>query len=253
MDEAEYCLGVIPARAGSTRFPNKILAPILGKPMVQHVWEAARRAKRLNGVLVATDSPEIARAVEAFGGRAEMTSVSCPSGTDRVAEVARATDAGLVFNLQGDEPLLGSETIDALVEALASDPGADMATLAVPCEDPTLLVDPNVVKVVIDSRGHALYFSRQPLACGPGGRFLKHIGVYGYRRAALLELCALPPSRLEQVERLEQLRALEHGKTIRVAVVEDDTVAVDRPGDVALVEARLRAGKRTLGTPGGNS
>lgn len=247
MDEAEYCLGIIPARAGSTRFPNKILAPILGKPMVQHVWDAACRSTKLGRLLVATDSTEIASVVSAFGGKACLTSPACPSGTDRVAEVAKATGATLVFNLQGDEPLLSPRAVDALVESLADCPSADMSTLAVKCSDPALLADPNVVKVVIDRQGDALYFSRQPLACGPDGQFLKHIGVYGYRRQTLLELCELPPSALEKVERLEQLRALEQGKRIRVAIVDEDTVAVDRPEDVAKVEQRMKEIRQTRG------
>lgn len=231
-------LGVIPARVGSSRFPNKILVSIGGKPMIQHVWEAASKARRLGGLLVATDHPSIASCVESFGGRAILTGEH-PSGTDRVASVVASMACDLVVNIQGDEPLLDPASVDRLVEELDAHPECGMATLAVRKRADEGLEDRNVVKVVLSEAGEALYFSREPLRSEADGGFLKHIGIYGFRRELLLRFAAWPPSRLEQLERLEQLRALERGVRIRVAVVGHDTVAVDTPDDVARVERIL--------------
>ena len=237
-------LGVIPARANSSRFPNKIIAPILGKPMIQYVWEAARRAESLSEVVVATDSEEIAAVVKGFGGNVVMTPSDLPSGTDRVAFVAKdllAKDRphDLVLNLQGDEPLLEPDFIDSLVADLRAHPTCSLATLVVQKRSPEEANNQNVVKAAVSSRGDALYFSRQPLFVSPDGAFFKHIGIYGFRRSALLTFCSLPPSLLEKAERLEQLRALENGMSIRAVRVERDTIAVDTPGDIARVEKVL--------------
>lgn len=207
--------------------------------MIQHVWEKASQAALLTDLIVATDDPAIVRAVEAFGGRAVLTGPA-ESGTDRVAAIAKDHGASLVVNLQGDEPLLDPHAIDALVRAVESDAAIGMATLAVHKSDPRELADPNVVKVVTRADGEALHFSRAPLRADSQGGFLKHIGVYAFRRDVLLRFCAWPPSALERAERLEQLRALENGVRIRVVRVERDTVAVDVPDDIARVEARLR-------------
>jgi 3-deoxy-manno-octulosonate cytidylyltransferase (CMP-KDO synthetase) len=208
--------------------------------MIQNVWEAAQVSRRLGDVMVATDSEAVARVVEGFGGRSVMTPDHFTSGTDRVAHVARGARASIVVNLQADEPLLRAEAIDRLVEALEADPGFGMATLAVKRHDPRELTDPNVVKLVQSHDGEALYFSREALRSGTDGFFFKHIGIYAYRREALLRLCELPPSDLERTERLEQLRALQNGIRIKVVTIAEDTIAVDCPGDVAKVERRLQ-------------
>ena len=238
-------LGVIPARADSSRFPCKVIASIHGKPMIQHVWEAARRARKLDSVVIATDDPEVASVARGFGAEVVLTGTHA-SGTDRVAAVARATSAGLIVNLQGDEPLLDPAWIDALVDVLDRDPACDLATLAVRRVDPSGLADPNIVKLVASGEDQALYFSREPLRMGPGGEWAKHIGIYAFRRALLLRYSGWEPVPLERAERLEQLRALHHGVRIRVVWSDRDTVSVDVPDDIARVE-RWLAGA----TPGG--
>jgi 3-deoxy-manno-octulosonate cytidylyltransferase (CMP-KDO synthetase) len=230
-------LAVIPARANSSRFPQKVIAKIHSKPMVQYVWDAACRAKRLGSCIVATDDAGIAAVVESFGGKVVITPESIKSGTDRVAYVARESEAAIVLNLQGDEPLLRPESIDALIDCIHENPSYDMATLAVKRESFEDLNNPNIVKVVLSSEGTAIYFSRLPITAGSGGEFLKHVGIYAFRKQALLRFCALPSSRLENVERLEQLRALESGYRIGVRIIENDTIAVDTPEDLAKVES----------------
>lgn len=234
-------LGVIPARANSTRFPKKITARILGKPMIQYVWEAAKQARSLDDVMVATDDSEIFETVIGFGGKAVLTPSTFESGTDRVAFAVADSDAGLIVNLQGDEPLLSPLAIDRLVEFLDASPDLAMATLAVGKHLPSELNDPNIVKVIFARNGRALTFSRQPLRADPDGRFFKHVGIYAFRTAALRTFCALPPSPLERAERLEQLRALENGLPIGVVLLDQDTIAVDVPADIAKVEAQLHA------------
>ena len=237
-------VGLIPARYASTRFPGKVLAPIAGRPMIQHVVERARQAKLLDLVLVATDDARVRDAVAAFGGRAVMTSPDHASGTDRIAEVARGIDCGIVVNVQGDEPTLDPASIDGAVAPLLDHPTVEMATLCTPLRDEAAARDPNTVKVVCDRRGFALYFSR---ACipyyreAPAGPVLwrKHIGLYAYRREVLLRLGALAPTALEVAERLEQLRALEHGIRIVVVETEHDAIGVDVPADIARVAALL--------------
>jgi len=241
-------VGVIPARFAATRFPGKPLAPIAGKPLVQRVWEGACAAKRLERVLVATDDERIAAACRGFGAEAVLTGAHHPTGTDRIAEAAAGIDADVVVNVQGDEPLIEGHVIDAAVAALEEDPGAAMATVAHPA-DAADLDDPNRVKLVLDRRGRALYFSRSRIPCerepGAGAPRLQHVGLYAYRRPFLLAFVDLPQTPLERTEALEQLRALEHGHAIRVAVIDDwRSVPVDVPADVARVEDALRRAGR---------
>ncbi|HEX4148937.1 MAG TPA: 3-deoxy-manno-octulosonate cytidylyltransferase [Pirellulales bacterium] len=221
---------VIPARLASTRLPRKLLLAETGKPVIQHTYEAARTAARPQGICVATDSEEILQAVSSFGGVARMTSPDCPSGTDRVAEVARRLpEADLIVNVQGDEPEIAGEAIDRAIELLEASPEIMMSTLATPIGSREQLLDPACVKVVFDQRQRAMYFSRSPI---PHARewhdsllsarpplFYQHIGLYAYRREFLLELANLPPADLEQVEKLEQLRVLAAGHAIAVGVV----------------------------------
>ena len=237
-------VGIIPARFAASRFPGKALALIAGKPMLQHVVEGARSAKRLRELIVATDDVRIAAACAAFGARAMMTSPAHPTGSDRIAEVAASLGAEIIVNVQGDEPLIAGFVIDAVIEALAAAPECAMAT-AVHHAEPAALRDPNRVKVVLDRAGNALYFSRSPIphvSAGSGAAppLWQHVGLYAYRREFLLEFVRLPPSPLERAEQLEQLRALEHGHKIRCAVIEGwRSVPVDVPGDIARVEAAL--------------
>jgi len=238
-------VGIIPARYAATRFPGKPLAPIAGRPMLEWVWRGAREAKHLREVLVATDDERIVRACEAFGARAVRTAPDHPTGTDRIAEVAATLADDVVVNVQGDEPLIAGFVIDAAVEALEADPEAPMATVV--HEAPEAALDrPQRVKAVLDRRGRALYFSRAriPALADPGSprpRWWQHVGLYAYRRPFLLEYVDLERTPAERAEGLEQLRALEHGHAIRVAVVEGwESRPVDVPEDVAAVESRLR-------------
>jgi 3-deoxy-manno-octulosonate cytidylyltransferase (CMP-KDO synthetase) len=247
---------VVPARYGSTRLPGKPLLPLAGKLMIQWVYECARRSCAQQ-VIVATDDERIAHAARGFGAEVRLTASTHASGTDRIAEVARREcwgDADIVVNLQGDEPLMPESLIDQVAAVLAAHPDTDIATLAVPLASVAALLDPNVVKVVSDRQQRALYFSRAPIpwsrdgapaslasqASHAGAR--RHLGIYAYRVAALRRLAALPPSALELLEQLEQLRALEHGMDIRVA---DALVApaadVNSPADLGAVEALLAA------------
>jgi len=235
-------VGIIPARHGSTRFPGKPLVSIAGKPLIQWVVERCLQARSLSRVVVATDDERIAAAVSPFC-RVEMTRSDHPSGTDRVAEAAARCECDAVVNVQGDEPLIDPAVIDHVARALDNN---EMATAATPLTDSALLQSPTVVKVVTDLTGHALYFSRSPIpharevpASGPGPIALRHLGLYGYRRDTLLRLVQWPPSPLEQIEKLEQLRALENGLRIAVVRVQDEGIGVDTPADVARVEALL--------------
>jgi 3-deoxy-manno-octulosonate cytidylyltransferase (CMP-KDO synthetase) len=233
---------VIPARYASTRFPGKALADLWGKPLVQHVYERARQSGVAGRVIVATDDERIAAAVRGFGAEVAMTAREHPSGTDRVAEVARGIEADLIVNVQGDEPLIEPAAIDAAIAPLAADASIPMGTLCCPIEAVEELADPNVVKVVVDREGFALYFSRLPIPFVRDQRAeatrCRHIGLYVYRREFLLELAALPPTPLEQAERLEQLRALEHGHRIRVVKVPSAWPGVDTPADLERVRGR---------------
>ena len=227
-------IAVIPARYASSRLPGKPLVDIAGQTMIERVYRRAEQASTVDQVLVATDDERIFAVVRAFGGEVVMTSPDHPSGTDRIAEAVRGLDAEIVVNVQGDEPLLDPAEIDAVVQPLREDAALMMTTLATPLLDPS---DPNVVKVVFDRMGRALYFSRCPIPyhrSGAGNHY-KHIGLYGYRKEFLLRYAALAPTPLEQAEALEQLRALEHGCAIHVAVTEHDAVSVDTPEDLERV------------------
>ena len=246
VDSRTDVLAVIPARFGAQRFPGKPLALISGKPMIQRVWEAAKSARRVSRVVVATDSEKIFAAVRKWGGEAMMTSRHCPSGTDRVAEVARSSRAGIIVNVQGDEPLLSPHTIDKAVEALQQDTTAVMSTAVRKAENEREWRNPNVVKAVLDRMNYAIYFSRAPIPWEMGGRgtlprspHWVHIGLYAFKRAFLFRFAALAPSTLEQSERLEQLRVLEHGCAIKVVIAQGFSCAVDRPEDVRKVERTL--------------
>ena len=240
---------VIPARYASTRLPGKPLLSDTGRPLIQHVVEAAARARRITRVIVATDDMRIFRAVEAFGGQAVMTRSDHPSGTDRVAEVAAGLpDAGIIVNLQGDEPEVSGHALDLVASLLENDPEAPMSTLATPIRDASMYRDPSCVKVVRGGSGRALYFSRAPIphhrdgapAAGAALGYL-HLGLYAYRRDFLLKLAALPPSPLEQAEKLEQLRVLEAGHPIAVGLVDEPGVGIDTPEDYARFVSRWRA------------
>lgn len=241
---------VIPARYGSERFPGKPLVRLAGKPMIQHVYRRAQEAKRVDRVMVATDDVRILDAVRSFGGEAILTRKDHASGMDRIAEVAAGLPCEIVVNLQGDEPLMPAPAIDQVVAILDDNPEAALATIAVPLEDYRELFDPNVVKVVVDLSGHALYFSRAPVpfprdeACRGGAiteraSFFKHLGLYAFRRPFLLELAKISPTPLERVERLEQLRALQAGFKIMVGEGAYRSCGVDTPEDLKRVEELL--------------
>jgi 3-deoxy-manno-octulosonate cytidylyltransferase (CMP-KDO synthetase) len=241
-------LGVIPARFHSTRFPGKVLAPIASKPMLQHVYERTSLSRYLTGTIIATDDDRVFDAARSFGARVRMTRSDHLSGTDRVAEIASAENADIIVNIQGDEPLIDPAAIDAAILPLAHEPGIVMATLKKRIEDPREITDPNVVRVVTNHSGDAIYFSRCPI---PYDRdrsasvpYYKHIGLYVYERDFLLNYSALPVGRLEQSERLEQLRALENGYCIRVVETEYESIGVDTPEDLYRVSQLFeRAGQ----------
>ncbi len=246
-------VAIIPARYGSTRFPGKSLALIRDKPMIQWVYERTKRSALLGRVIVATDDERIMKAVADFGGEAMMTSSAHATGTDRIAEVAKRIDCEIVVNVQGDEPLISPEMIDEAIHPMVDDPGIPLGTLAKKITDPAELADPNVVKVVCDAQGFALYFSRAPIPWDRdawagkaslrdlplSGTRYKHIGLYVYRREFLLAFAGMPQTPLEQTEKLEQLRALEGGHRIRVVVTEHESFGVDIPGDLGKILQRL--------------
>jgi 3-deoxy-manno-octulosonate cytidylyltransferase (CMP-KDO synthetase) len=237
-------LVVIPARYASTRFPGKVLAPLHGKPLVLHAYDRLREAPALAEVIVATDDERVVDVVHAHGGEVALTAPEHASGTDRVAEVARARNADIVVNVQGDEPLVDPALVLEVAGALAGNPDADMATARRRITSREHLDDPNVVKVVCDGAGRALYFSRAPIphprdAADEGSAAWQHIGLYAYRRDFLLEFATWPPTPLEQCEKLEQLRALEHGRTIMVVDTMYESIGVDTPADLERVEHQL--------------
>jgi 3-deoxy-manno-octulosonate cytidylyltransferase (CMP-KDO synthetase) len=252
-------LGIIPARIASSRLPRKLLLRDTGKPLIQYAWEAASRASSLGDVLIATDSDEIAQVARGFGARVEMTG-DHPSGSDRIAEVVRRVggDADVVVNIQGDEPELDPAVINRLVDALHAHPQVEMATLATPIQSMAVLMDLSCVKVVCAADGRALYFSRLPIPFYRDGRpedllaaddeagrysrspWLLHLGIYAYRREFLLAFTKFPRSKLEQLESLEQLRALESGASIHVEVVPHRSVGIDTADDYARFVERQR-------------
>jgi 3-deoxy-manno-octulosonate cytidylyltransferase (CMP-KDO synthetase) len=238
-------LAVIPARYTSSRFPGKPFASIAGKPMIQHVFERVRRARSVSRTLVATDESSIRDAVQGFGGEAVLTRRDHPTGTDRVAEVAAHTPAEIYVNVQGDEPLIDPEAIDGLVAALVEDPQVQVASAAGAIVQASDIMDPNITKVVRDFDGNALYFSRAPVPWvrdreeSIAARHWKHIGLYAFRREALLDFPTLPPGELERLEQLEQLRWLENGYRIRIVETEYQAISVDVPADIDRVEKLL--------------
>lgn len=245
---------IIPARYASTRFEGKALADIMGKPMVQHVYERTCRASLVSEVIVATDDPRIEAAVKAFGGRVEMTSISHETGTDRLAEVAERIDSEIIVNVQGDEPLIEPAMIDEAIQPLVDDETIVMGTLKSRVKNLHDFLSPNVVKVITDCNGFALYFSRSPLPffrdkwddlkddAFASGRLLchKHVGMYVYRRDFLIHYARMPQTLLERAEKLEQLRVLENGYRIRVVETEHESIGVDSPSDLEKVLEKLR-------------
>lgn len=238
--------GIIPARWGSSRFPGKPLHPLLGKPLLQHVFDRVQGCQKLDLILIATDDERIAEAATKFGAEVVMTSPDHPSGTDRIAEaVAGHPQVTHVINVQGDEPLIDPSLVDALADAMLDDPELPMITAANPLTELAHRDDPNVVKVVLDVSGHSLYFSRSPLphcrSHPEGLQLLRHMGIYGYRRDFLEQFVQWPPGTLEQAEHLEQLRALENGARIRVLITEENSIGLDTPEQIPQIEALLAA------------
>jgi 3-deoxy-manno-octulosonate cytidylyltransferase (CMP-KDO synthetase) len=246
-------IAIIPARYASTRFPGKALTLIRDKPMIQWVYERTKRSQLVTRVVVATDDERIRMAVSAFGGEAIMTSADHPTGTDRIAEVARTLKCDIVVNVQGDEPLVHPDMIDEAIMPLVRDPSIPMGTVCRKIENRNEAFDPNVVKVVFDEKGFALYFSRAPLPWDRdnwagkdtfsdltlSGPMYKHIGLYVYRRDFLLNYAKMPQTPLEAAEKLEQLRALESGHRIKTVVTEHESFGVDIPGDLGKILQRL--------------
>jgi 3-deoxy-manno-octulosonate cytidylyltransferase (CMP-KDO synthetase) len=244
-------VAVIPARYASTRLPGKPLVSLAGKPMIQHVYERTQKARAVHEVLVATDDQRIADAVRAFGGQAHMTRSDHRTGTERIAEVAAHESADVFVNVQGDEPLIDPAAIDTAVAALLEEPPAQIATVVTPIRHAADIMDPNVVKTVLDFDENALYFSRAPIPWIRDTqqkvhvKYWKHLGLYVYQRDALLEYPTLPQGELEKIEQLEQLRWLENGWRIRAVEVPHDAISVDVPDDVARVEKLLKEERKT--------
>lgn len=255
-------IGVIPARWQASRFEGKVLANLAGKPMIQHVWENAKKARSLDDLIVATDSEEVIKVVEGFGGKAVYTSKDQPTGTDRIAEVVNPIDVEVVVNIQGDEPFIHHSMIDGLANTLLENKKIPMATVIKKITQRKDLLNPNVVKVVIDKEGFALYFSRSPIPYVRGETkhhsifdvhywfltnsfrpeievYYKHIGIYAYTKDFLFTYANLPESKLEVTEKLEQLRVIENGYKIKTILTEYDTVGVDTPEDLKKAEAML--------------
>ncbi len=238
-------IGVIPARLGSTRLAEKVLKPLQGKPMIQHVWERSIRAKKLAAVIVATDDQRVVDCVVSFGGKAVLTRGDHPNGTSRVAEIAARENADVFINIQGDEPMMHPDSIDRLISAFEIDSTLQVGTLAVQRNDAADYENPNVVKVVCDSKGNGIYFSRAPIPFYRDGKgeaftYLKHLGIYGYKKQFLLDFVSWKPGVLEQIEKLEQLRILERGLSIRVVETVYDSYSVDTADDLQTVESKLK-------------
>jgi 3-deoxy-manno-octulosonate cytidylyltransferase (CMP-KDO synthetase) len=234
---------IIPARMGSTRFPGKVLANLGGKPIVQWVWERTK-ASKADEVIVASDSEEVIRAVQAFGGNAQMTSPNHPSGSDRIWEVASKLDCDIIINVQGDEPFMEPTVIDQLIDVMQETPAPDMATVVVPSTREQIANNPNSPKVVVSADNTALYFSRSPIPFlregGTDMPLYKHWGIYAYSRTALSKFVSLPESPLEKCEKLEQLRALENGMKIKVIKTNFQSIGIDTPEDLVQAEQYLK-------------
>jgi 3-deoxy-manno-octulosonate cytidylyltransferase (CMP-KDO synthetase) len=243
-------LGIIPARYSSTRFEGKVLADILGKPMIQHVWERAKESALLDDLIIACEDERVAETAKGFGAKVTLTSKGHASGTDRICEVINSLDVKIVVNIQGDEPLIHTSMIDAVARELLDDSDISMATVMKAIDNPEDISDPHVVKVVIDKRNFALYFSRSPIpfhareADISQPLYFKHIGLYGYTKDFLFVYKNLPVSYLERVERLEQLRVLEEGFRIKVIETKHDTLGVDTPEDLEKVKALLQGERK---------
>lgn len=235
-------VGIIPARYGASRFEGKVLADLLGKPVIQHVWERAKKARTLDELIVAADDERIITVVKAFGGKATFTAKAHPSGTDRLREIANPLDVDIVVNIQADEPLIHASMIDEVVTALLQDKDIVMATLRKKIDSAKDINNPNVVKVVVDKDNFALYFSRTAIPFYREGHprfYYKHIGLYSYTKDFLFRFANLPISFLERAENLEQLRALENGYKIKVLETTYDTVGIDTPQDLEKAKAIL--------------
>jgi len=238
-------IGVIPARYSSTRFAGKVLVDISGKPMIQHVWERARKSLLLEEIIIACDDQRVAEAARSFGAKVAITSKDHASGTDRIIEVINPLEVKIVINIQGDEPLIHPTMIDAVAQALLDEPVVSMATIMKRLKDPQEINDPNVVKVVVDKDSFALYFSRSPIPCLAQNSkvespvYYKHIGLYGYTKDFLFTYRNLPISSLEKTECLEQLRVLEEGFRIKVLETKYDTVGIDTPQDLEKLKLYL--------------
>jgi len=236
-------IGVIPARYGSTRLPAKALAMIHGKPMVQHVYERCLKSKLLNEVLVATDDKRIFDAVINFGGNVVMTSKKHKSGTDRIGEAVKNIKCDIVVNIQGDEPMIAPDNIDKAIKPLIQDKGINVATLCISISDKKEISNPNVVKVVLDSNSNALYFSRSVVPFNrdnSSADYYKHIGLYVYRKDYLMKLIKMKPSKLELIEKLEQLRVLESGEKIMVIETKIDSHSVDTLADLKKLRKSIK-------------
>jgi 3-deoxy-manno-octulosonate cytidylyltransferase (CMP-KDO synthetase) len=258
-------IGVIPARWKASRFEGKVLADLAGKPVIQHVWERAKQARSLDDLVIATDCEEVIKRVKDFGGKAVYTSKDQPSGTDRIAEVVNPLDVEVVVNIQGDEPLIHHSMIDGLANLLLSDTSTQIATVIKKISEKKELLSPNTVKVVVDKDGYALYFSRSPIPFVRDDdrhhsifdihywfsthplkhdfqNYYKHLGIYAYRKDFLFNFTNLPKSKLETLEKLEQLRALENGYKIKTIETEYETIGVDTPEDLKKAESMMRSG-----------
>jgi 3-deoxy-manno-octulosonate cytidylyltransferase (CMP-KDO synthetase) len=243
-------IGVIPARYGSTRLKAKVLADILGKSLIQRVWEGAKQSKHLDDLYIATDDERVKEACEGFGAKVVMTSPACQSGSDRVIEAVKDLNAAHVLNIQGDEPLIDGSIIDGLIEALRKEKDAPVATVIKPVDKEEDLNNPNIVKVVIDKRGYALYFSRSTIPFNREAvefktlKYYKHLGIYAYQKSFLMSFQKLPRSILEETEKLEQLRVLEAGYKIKTTLTDRETISIDTAEDLEKVKAFLRKAKK---------
>ena len=239
-------IGVIPARYDSERFEGKVLADLLGKPLIQHVWERAKESRLLSDLIIACDDERVLNKAKEFGAEAVLTSSQHQSGSDRIAEVIQNLEVDIVINIQGDEPLIDSGVIDLLCQSMINDKSCLMATVIKPIGQISEIEDPNIVKVVIDQNKYALYFSRSKIPYKRNkdikreGRWYKHLGMYAYQKSFLLTFKDLPKSQLEQIEQLEQLRALDHGYKIKTVETEIDFKGVDTREDLQKVEEILR-------------
>ena len=244
-------IGVIPARYASTRLKGKVLADLNGKPMIQRVFEQAKKSRWLDDLIIASDSDLVIEKARSFGARVVLTAAHHPSGSDRVAEAAQSLDADVIINIQGDEPLIDPKAIDALAGVMKEDPGCVMSTLIKTIERESELNDPHVVKVVVDKDKNALYFSRSVIPYNRDGigasdlPYYKHLGIYAYRKDFLLNFVKLPKSSLEKIEQLEQLRVLEAGYKIKTVLTDTPMISVDTEADLIRVREFLKKTEET--------